>query len=141
MPTRKPNSKERYEELMRNAGEKKRALNRAALQRERESLRIEREHRRRTDSIASNRLIPFVSLIEGEIDDILAEIAVARHPKRIARLRADLARLRNLIAAMREDYLRRRKPPESGLAVPVEPPRGPFPKQGGAAAPLDFGTD
>ncbi|MEL7319131.1 MAG: hypothetical protein AAFN04_10890, partial [Pseudomonadota bacterium] len=85
MPKRKPNSKERYEELMRNAGEKKRALNRAALQRERESLRIEREHRRRTDSIASNRLIPIVSLIEGEIDDILAEIAVARHPKRIAR--------------------------------------------------------
>jgi len=35
----------------------------------------------------------------------------------------------------------RRKPPESGLSVPAVPPRGPLPKQGGAAAPLDFGTD
>ncbi|MDJ0978527.1 MAG: hypothetical protein QNI87_08310 [Erythrobacter sp.] len=36
---------------------------------------------------------------------------------------------------------RRRKPPEAGLAVPVEPPRGPAPKTGGAAAPLSFDTD
>lgn len=32
----------------------------------------------------------------------------------------------------------RRKPPESGLPVPVVPPRGPAPLQGGAAARLDF---
>ena len=31
----------------------------------------------------------------------------------------------------------KRKPPESGLAVPVVPPKGPLPKHGGAEAPLD----
>jgi hypothetical protein len=33
---------------------------------------------------------------------------------------------------------RRRKPPEAGLPVPAIPPGGPLPKQGGAAAPLEF---
>jgi septal ring factor EnvC (AmiA/AmiB activator) len=32
---------------------------------------------------------------------------------------------------------KRRKPPESDHPVPAVPPRGPVPKQGGAAAPLD----
>ena len=32
----------------------------------------------------------------------------------------------------------RHKPPESGLPVPAIPPSGPLPKQGGAAAPLEF---
>ena len=32
----------------------------------------------------------------------------------------------------------RRKPPEGGLAMPVEPPNGPAPKSGGAVAPLEF---
>lgn len=31
----------------------------------------------------------------------------------------------------------KRKPPEAGLAVPAEPPRGPLPLEGGAEAPLD----
>ncbi|MEM7701344.1 MAG: hypothetical protein AAF251_05350 [Pseudomonadota bacterium] len=32
----------------------------------------------------------------------------------------------------------RRKPPELGSAVPVDGPKGPAPRSGGAAAPLDF---
>lgn len=39
---------------------------------------------------------------------------------------------------LRQTINSRRKPPEAGLAVPATPPRGPMPKQGGAAAPLDF---
>jgi hypothetical protein len=35
----------------------------------------------------------------------------------------------------------RRKPPQSGLAVPAVPPRGPLPLQGGAEAPLEFRED
>lgn len=31
-----------------------------------------------------------------------------------------------------------RNPPEAGLPMPAVPPRGPLPKQGGAAAELDF---
>ncbi|MEO0591200.1 MAG: hypothetical protein AAFY81_02695 [Pseudomonadota bacterium] len=36
---------------------------------------------------------------------------------------------------------RKRKPPEAGLSVPAIPPKGPLPKQGGAAAPLDLEAD
>ena len=35
----------------------------------------------------------------------------------------------------------RKKPPESGIAVPAIPPRGPVPLQGGAEAPLEFDRD
>jgi hypothetical protein len=34
--------------------------------------------------------------------------------------------------------IRRRKPPEAGIAISAVPPRGPLPKQGGAEAPLEF---
>lgn len=33
----------------------------------------------------------------------------------------------------------RKKPPEAGLAVPADVPKGPRPKQGGAAASLEAG--
>ncbi|WP_369026421.1 hypothetical protein [Qipengyuania sp. RANM35] len=33
---------------------------------------------------------------------------------------------------------RKRKPPESGIAIPAVPPKGPLPMQGGAEAPLTF---
>ncbi len=41
-------------------------------------------------------------------------------------------------AFMRKHGRNRRKPPEAGVAAPAVPPRGPMPKQGGAAAMLDF---
>lgn len=34
-----------------------------------------------------------------------------------------------------------KRPPETGLAVPAIPPRGPLPLQGGAQAPLEFDRD
>ncbi len=45
---------------------------------------------------------------------------------------------RSLDDLIRQTRTHRRKPPEAGVAVPAIPPRGPLPKQGGAAAPLDF---
>ncbi len=45
---------------------------------------------------------------------------------------------RSLNELLRQRPTSLRKPPEAGLAVPVVPPRGPLPMQGGAAAPLDF---
>jgi hypothetical protein len=45
---------------------------------------------------------------------------------------------RSLNDILRQRQTRRRKPPESGIAMPAIPPRGPLPMQGGAAAPLDF---
>lgn len=41
---------------------------------------------------------------------------------------------------LRQHPTTRRKPPEAGLAVPVVVPNGPQPMQGGAAAPLEFGS-
>lgn len=45
---------------------------------------------------------------------------------------------RAFAAFLHERRAPRRKPPEAGLPVPAIPPRGPLPKQGGAAAELDF---
>lgn len=45
---------------------------------------------------------------------------------------------RSLDDILRQTRAPRRKPPEAGIAVPVVSPRGPLPKQGGAAAPLEF---
>ena len=50
-------------------------------------------------------------------------------------------RIRKMTFAERvRDRLRnnRKRPPESGMPAPVEPPKGPLPKQGGAAVSLDF---
>jgi predicted RNA-binding Zn ribbon-like protein len=74
----------------------------------------------------------------------------------IERARAEAKRARE---AKREEFLRRtfnglslaeieaqarrnsrRRPPSMAPAL-VEPPRGPLPMQGGAAAPLEFGAD
>lgn len=48
---------------------------------------------------------------------------------------------RSLNDVLRKKPPRRRKPPEAGMASPVVPPSGPFPKQGGAQAPLHFERD
>lgn len=53
-------------------------------------------------------------------------------------------RFRSIHSQHEERFMRnfrhqpKRKPPEAGLAVPVEPPRGPMPMEGGAEAPLNF---
>ncbi|MEM7701343.1 MAG: hypothetical protein AAF251_05345 [Pseudomonadota bacterium] len=141
MTKRKPTSKERYEELMRNAGEKKRALRDAALERERE-FRKAAEQRARQARTASGRLyLSETSVIEAKIEAIIVQLKRRTTPGERRGLRAELAQLRELIVRLRADYRRRRKPPESGLPVPAVPPGGPLPKQGGAAAPLDFGAD
>lgn len=45
-----------------------------------------------------------------------------------------------IVAAVRSEKKRfpKRKPPEAGIAVPAVPPKGPLPKQGGAAAEFEF---
>lgn len=53
------------------------------------------------------------------------------------------SRLRNELTKKQLEWLElfrkiNRKPPEAGLAVPAEPPKGPKPKLGGAEAPLTF---
>ena len=55
MAKRKPTAEERYQELMRNAGEKMRALNRAALERERAFRRAEAEFNRKNKRFDDQR--------------------------------------------------------------------------------------
>ena len=129
--------KKRYEELMRNAGAKKRALNRAALERERALLKAAKERKYRREQLAVERKAGLLRAIKAEIKRLTSLIGrTARAEERIG-LRAEAAYLRRLLRKT-SNPRRPRKPPESGLSVPAIPPKGPFPKQGGAAAPLEF---
>jgi hypothetical protein len=62
--------------------------------------------------------------------------------REIAAMRRALDRrgFRGLSIAELADLVRRnrRRPGDGGMPVPVEPPRGPRPLQGGAAAQLEF---
>ena len=74
---------------------------------------------------------------------------VDRMERKLARLRGTLApdefekmrlRFEQALQQLRDQLRRdRRRPPrEGGMLAPVEPPRGPLPMSGGAAAPLEF---
>jgi len=51
----------------------------------------------------------------------------------------DPRKIRQIGLAMMKRIQRanRRKPPETGVAIPAVPPKGPLPLEGGAEAPLD----
>lgn len=72
------------------------------------------ENRRTLDPVTNSRVQRVLSALDGPHRAILLSILEATKP-------------------------RRRKPPEAGLPVPAVPPHGPLPRQGGAAAALDFG--
>ena len=80
-----------------------------------------------------------IEQVDAEISKRSARVERTRNITKRLELSAAIEHLREL----REEILgkNRRKPPESGLSVPAVPPRGPAPKQGGAAAALDFGQD
>ena len=126
----------RYEELMRKAGEARRKAAVAALEGERRSQRAQR--RSRLKRISDDPMAEVRAAVVDRIQKLRAKNAtgskIARRfrAEEIARLEAQLARWDEL------KRNRRRKPPESGIAVPAAPPKGPLPKQGGAEAPLDF---
>ena len=143
-PKKKPTAEERYEELMRNAGEKMRALNRAALERERAFRKAEAEFNRKNKRLDEKRKMAVLQRIRAEVALIDAKLRDETDREERVGLRAELAHLRKLmgqVADRRWGFRGRRKPPESGTSVPAVPPKGPQPKQGGAAAPLDFGVD
>lgn len=129
---------------MRNAPQKMRALNRAALQRERDFRKAQAEKIRLADRRDAARKADVLSRIRSEVDLIKAKLRREQRPEERVGLRAELAHLRKLLSQLRDKrrgFRGRRKPPEAGLPVPALPPKGPLPKEGGAAAPLDFGAD
>lgn len=73
-----------------------------------------------------------VQRIELELEEIKALLECGPGQRERINLKAEQAHLRNLRRQLR------RKPPESGIAVPAIPPNGPLPLEGGAEAPLEF---
>lgn len=136
MAAERKDPKRRYEELMRNAPKRMRALNCTALKREREARRKQRRRVLKTDERTALELVS--QRIGEEIFKLQAKLAAEINRDERILLKAELVKLKELRA--RFDPRRKRKPPESGMPAPVEPPKGPRPMQGGAAAPLDFGN-
>lgn len=77
-----------------------------------------------------------IERMRAKTEDELARNRARLDPAEFARVRKDLAREfhKFRIAARR----RRRPPEDGGMPAVVEPPRGPTPLAGGAAAPLEF---
>ena len=74
-----------------------------------------------------------IERIDRELPRLQRELAeLSRAQDRIL-VRAEIAHLKTI-----KTQLKRRRPPEAGIAVPAVPPKGPLPKQGGAEAPLVF---
>lgn len=129
--------RKRYEEIMRNAETRKRELNRRARRRERAFIELMATRRRRaleSKQSAEQRLIERIKL---ELAKLSAKLERGAGKKERVLLKAEIAHLRSILEGLTRGG--RRKPPESGIAVPAVPPKGPLPKQGGAEAPLDFG--
>ena len=136
MSKKKPTAKERYEELMRNAPKKMRALNRAALERERlyrNRYKAGLTYAQRAEADTTQRKI---ERIETELAILVGRLGSVRGQRDRVLLEAEITHLREI--KRRLIGAPRRKPPESGLPVPAMPPRGPAPKSGGAEAPLEF---
>ena len=87
--------------------------------------------------------------LQAVVDRLVAELAQAEvkyaatvdQGERIL-LKAEIAHFTMALDRLQRGHYttRRRKPPESGLPVPAIPPSDRAPKQGGAAAPLEFDT-
>jgi hypothetical protein len=147
MANKKPNPKQSFEELMRGAGQHRRTIAARTIENERryrfemERIAQHRTHEERTARVQRDlrrhaEALHVAALIEHELATLRFKLGVATDSEERILLRAEIAHL----AALKDSLggKRSRKPPEAGIAVPAIPPRGPLPKQGGAAAPLEF---
>ncbi|MEM7689468.1 MAG: hypothetical protein AAF291_10645 [Pseudomonadota bacterium] len=137
MANRKPTAKERYEEIMRNAGAKKRALRDAAFERERAFRLAQQARQKRDASQGLKRSAAMIAVVTKELEALVQSLGEETDPDERIGLKAEIAHLKRILARIRDTGWRpQRKPPEAGLPVPAVPPNGPCPKQGGAAAAL-----
>ena len=127
-----------YEEIMRGAEARMRAVAQIELEKRRQELG---KHGAKLKSLRLNKAEEtrcVIEQIDVEISNLSAQMARISSMEKRIELKAAIVHLRET----RERIIGgNRKPPESGVAVPAVPPRGPLPKQGGAAASLDFRTD
>lgn len=123
----------RFEDLMRNAPARIRDFRRRELERDRLLRKPARERRRakRAGTFNPQRMI---EQIEIELAKLHAKLDTVHGQQSRILLKAEIRHLEQ----MKDHLIGKRRPPESGIAVPAIPPSGPLPKKGGAAAPLDF---
>lgn len=145
-----PKYSKRYEELMRNAGERRRLLSAQMLENERR-FRLERGRRKLEGAARVERDLrehAEAMHLARRIERELASLEKRRDATDVAEerilLKAEIVHLRTLkgnlaLRSKRHPGRRpKRRPPEAGIAVPAVPPKGPLPRQGGAEAPLNF---
>ena len=130
-----------YEELMRNAEERRRVLVQRALEQERKMHDKARARLAKARDEAGDTVSAMIARIDRQIAKTAQAIERTSRVQERIFLKAEIAHLRDLRDRLTGKGGWRRKPPESGIPVPAVPPHGPLPKQGGAAAPLDFERD
>ena len=88
----------------------------------------------------ARELQAIVDRLTGEVAALEARLAATDDQSERIMLKAEIVHFNAALDRLQGGAYgtKRRKPPESGLPVPAVPPGGPLPKQGGAAAPLDF---
>jgi hypothetical protein len=90
-----------------------------------------------TPQSGRSRSFGLAGLVKRELLLLRDQLADLDDPRERLKLAKEIKSLRALMTKLAPEP-KLRKPPESGLPVPAIPPRGPLPKQGGAAAPLEF---
>lgn len=124
---------------MRNAGERKRLLAQRALERERLFRELDNAKLTSAKRVKPDTAQRMIERIENELSKLIGRFESVRGKKERILLKAEIVHLREMMRRLRGGSPR--KPPEAGIPAPAVPPRGPLPKQGGAAAFLDFETD
>lgn len=125
-----------YEAIMRGAERRMRLEERRELERRRKELRKfgTKLSRVRLDKAAELRCV--IEQIDAEVLDLSAKRDRTSSMNKRVELKAAIVHLRETRARLLDQG--KRKPPESGISIPAVSPNGPWPKQGGAAAPLEF---
>jgi len=97
---------------------------------------VKRAHRIDGERANEAMFDDFLSAVEDEIQRLRMHLVSTTIGTERQVLRSTLRKMK----VIKGDLYRRfnRKPPGSGLSVPAEPSKGPFPMQGGAEAPLAF---
>lgn len=133
-----PDYKKLYDKIMHGAQARMSARARRALDRQRKALK---QYNVRLSSIRLHRddeAECVIEQIEYEIANLSSQRDRTSSMSKRVELKAAIVHLRDTIERIKGNN--KRKPPESGIAVPAVPPKGPMPKQGGAEAPLDYGV-